>query len=830
MTNGWTDLANSDVFLIMGANPAENHPCGFKWAIEAKRNRNARMIVVDPRYTRTAATADFHVPIRAGTDLVFVGGLIFHVIENNLFARDYVLHYTNASFIVDDDFRLTEDGVFSGFDEAGSTYDRSSWNYKAHGGTSAPGALPESVPTDPTLQDPRCVFQLLRRHYSRYTPEMVERMTGVSQANFLRVAEEYAGIRRNGDMTKTGNLIYSLGWTHHSTGTQTIRTGAILQLLLGNVGRPGGGVNALRGHANVQGATDVAISWDSLPGYLKPPMAADGSFASWMKRITPTQSKPNEWASLNYWSNTPKFAVSLQKSLYGPAATAANGWCYDYMPKRPEGRGWWALAEEALAGKVDGAFCFGMNILALSACTGRAVSAFSELDWLVVCEIFPDETSEFWRAPMITPEQRAKINTTVYRLPGAGFSEKPGTMVNSGRVLQWRDAATPPVGDAKIDLEILAQIFLRVRNLYKKDGGAFPDPILNLTWDYADPERPSAEELAKELNGKALAPVTNGVRTFEAGTQLPDFSWLRDDGTTASGCWIYCGSWPETGSNAKRRGTDDPSGLGIFPNWAWSWPLNRRILYNRASCDLEGKPWDPKRAAVWWDESAGKWQGHDVLDFPVTSPPKAHMGPFIMTHEGVGRLFTPLGLLVDGPFPEHYEPLETPTENLFHPKLSANPLGKKVETPFDKFGKPSEGYSAVAFTMRLTETYHWWTKNNPANVQLAPEPYAEINDEMARDLGITGGDFIKISSARGRHICRALVTKRLAPLQINGKRLYQVGIPFSWGFRGISEDAGRTSLTLVNELTPTSYDANTRTPEYKTFLVKVEKVEKVTST
>lgn len=827
MTNTWNDFANSDVMLIIGANPAENHPCGYKWAIEAKRLRNARIIVVDPRFTRTAATADLHVPLRAGTDIAFVGGLIRYVIENNLYAREYVLNYTNASFLVNEEFHCADEGLFSGFDPAKSDYDRTTWNYQAKSGTTTSGALPENVASDPTLQDPHCVFQLLRRQFSRYTPEMVERITGVPPAKFLQVAEEFAGIRRNGDMIKTGSVIYALGWTHHSTGTQIIRCGAILQLLLGNVGRPGGGVNALRGHANVQGASDLAIEWDTLPGYLKPPSASDGSFAAWMKRTTATPSKPSEWQSMNYAGNTPRFAVSLQKALFGPAATAENGWAYDYRPKRPDGRGWWTISQETLKGKVQGGFCFGMNVLAMAPSVNRSLAAFSQLEWLVVCEIFPDETSEFWRAPGITAEQQAKIGTTVYRLPGAGFSEKPGTMTNSSRLLQWRDVANPPPGDARIDLEILAQIFWRVRQLYKTEGGVFPDPILNLTWDYADPERPSAQELAKELNGRALAPVTEGGITIPTGTQLAGFNWLRDDGSTACGCWIYCGSWPEGGAMTKRRGTEDPSGLGIYPNWAWSWPANRRVMYNRASCDPQGRPWDPKRAPVWWDEAAGRWRGYDVLDFNVMSPPKEHMGPFIMTNEGVGRLFTPLSLLVEGPFPEHYEPIESPVQNALHPAVATNPLGKKVETPFDKFGTPAEGYTAVGLTMRLTETYHFWTKNNPANVQLVPEPFAEINEQMARELGISAGDPIRISTPRGAHICRAMVTKRLPALQVDGKRLYQVGIPFSWGFRGISEDAGRTSRTLANLITPTSYDANTQTPEYKTFLVKVEKVDRI---
>jgi formate dehydrogenase major subunit len=814
MTNSWTDIANTDVMLIMGANPAENHPCGFKWALEAKRKRNARMIVVDPRFTRTAATADFHVPIRAGSDMVFVGGLISYAIENNLCAHEYVVHYTNAAFLVDPAFRLPEDGVFSGFNEKTSDYDRTTWNYQL-----LPGG---SVALDTTLQDPLCVFQLLRRHYSRYTREMVERVTGVSPAQFQRVADEFLGIRKNGDMTKTGTLIYSLGWTHHSTGTQTIRTGAMLQLLLGNIGRPGGGVNALRGHSNVQGATDLAITWDSLPGYLKQPAAGDGSFEAWMKRTTPAIAKAEDAQSLNYWSNTPRFAVSLMKALYGPAATRENGWAYDYIPKPPDGRDWWGLSQDMIQGKVRGMLCFGMNVLALMAGAHRTQAALGHLDWLAVCEIFPDETSEFWRAPGISAEG---IHTTVYRLPGVSFAEKSGTTVNSARMLQWKDAAIPPPGDARIDQEILAQLFLRVRELYRREGGQFPDPILNLTWDYRIGERPSSEELARELNGRALAEVTDepAQRKVAAGKQLPDFSWLRDDGSTASGCWIYCGSWTEDRAQTKRRGTEDPSGLGVFPNWAWAWPLNRRVLYNRASCDPSGKPWDPKRASVWWSEKDSRWLGADVPDFKVTSPPKDRMGPFIMTAEGVGRFFAPGALMLDGPFPEHYEPIEGPIPNPLHLGRSSNPLGKKIETEFDKFGKPSEGFTAVALTMRMTEHYHFWTKNNPANVQLVPEPFAEIGEEMARGLGVSGGDYIRITSARGFHICRAMVTKRLRPLKIDGKPVYQVGIPFNWGFRGISEDAGRTSRTLINHLTPTSYDVNTRTPEYKSFLVKVEK-------
>jgi formate dehydrogenase major subunit len=827
MTNSWNDLANADIFLIIGANPAENHPCGYKWVLEAKRRRNARILVVDPRFTRTAATANRYVALRAGSDIAFVGGLIRFAIENGHYNRDYLVHYTNASFLVDEQFKLPVDGLFSGFQPDRNDYDRSSWNYESKT-SGRPGILPAQVSTDPTLQHPRCVFQLLKRHYDRYTPEMVERITGAPKSEFLRVASEFTGIRAGGDMKKAGSLIYSLGWTHHEVGTQMIRCGAILQLLLGNVGRPGGGVNALRGHGNVQGATDIAVSFDNLPGYIRQPNAEDLSFENWMARITPGGTKAPGTESLNYWSNTPKFAVSLMKALFGDAATRENSWAFDYLAKPPAGPNWWSLPEVLAREKtVRGLFCFGTNLYALMSSAHRTFAGLKGLDWLVVCEIFPDETSEFWKAPHVSAEEMKNIGTTVYRLPGCSFAEKPGTMVNSSRMLEWREAAAFPPGDSKVDLQILAKIFLDVRALYNAEGGKFPEPIRNLTWEYAIPERPSAEELAKELNGRALQPLRDPATgdTLRAGDQLPAFAWIRDDGTTAAGCWIYCGSWTQAGAQTKRRDPSDPSGLGIYPNWAWTWPANRKILYNRASCDLSGKPWDSTRALVWWNAKKGVWEGPDIPDFKATSPPEERMGPFIMNPEGVGRLFTPVNALLDGPFPEHYEPVEGPIANPLHPSQSTNPLGKKPTGPFDIFGTYSQGYNAVAMTIRMTEQYHFWTKNNPMNVLLMPEPFVEISPEMASEIRVSPGNFVKVSSARGYHIARAMVTRRLKVLTVDGKRVYQVGIPFNWGFRGISEDAHRTARTLVNNITPTSCDVNVRTPEFKSFLVKVEKFE-----
>jgi formate dehydrogenase-N alpha subunit len=892
MTNGYIDIKNTDMMLIMGGNPAECHPCGFKWAVEAKRTRNAKLIVVDPRFTRTASNADLFLQIRAGTDIAFLGGLINYAIQNNRIAKDYVANYTNAAFIVKEGFQLPEDGLFSGFDPAKQTYDKSTWNYQeggdlsgmaaaaaaaasaANGGHSdvkaqdsqkpsssktggkatgaeggmgqghqaggpvgakateskagapPPPALPPNTAYDLTLQHPRCVFQLLKKQYSRYTPEMVERITGIPRDQFLKAADLFTSVRKDGDMKKVGTIIYAVGWTQHTFGTQIIRTAAMTQLLLGNVGRAGGGVNALRGHSNIQGATDMAGIFDILPGYLKMPNPAlDLTFKDYIERTTPKASKPSQWDSFNYWSNTPKFAVSFLKTMYGDHATKENDWAFHYLPKIDRNYGWVQIWDDMYRGKIKGLFAFGMNGVMIGPDSQKNIDALKKADWLVVCEIYPDETSEFWKSPGITADEMKNIKTTVYRLPGAGFAEKDGTFVNSQRWLQWKNIALPPPGNAKVDQEILARIFLNVRELYKKEGGKFPDPILNLAWGYTNPNNPSLSEVAKEINGKALAdledPKTN--QQIKAGQQLPGFAWLKDDGTTTSGNWLYCGSWTEAGAQTQRRGTDDPSGLGIYQNWAWSWPANRRVLYNRASCDPSGKPWDPSRAQVWWSESGQKWAGNDVPDFKADSNPKDHMGPFVMIPEGVGRLFVPLGALADGPFPEHYEPIESPIANPLHPKQSNNPVVKKYTTPMDKYGTGDQGFNIVCTTYRLTEHYHYWTKNNPVNVELVPEPFVEIPVELADELGIKGGEKIKVSSARAQYVAKAMVTRRIKPMQIDGKKTYQVGIPIHWGYRGISEDAGRTNLNPVNLLTPTVIDPNAYTPEFKGFLVKIEK-------
>ena len=845
MTNGWVDIKNTDMMLIMGGNPAENHPCGFKWAIEAKRNRNAKMIVVDPRFTRTAAVADQFLQIRAGSDIALLGAFINYTLQNDRVNHEYLVNYTNASFIIKEGFKLPDDGLYSGWDSEKHTYDKSTWNYEGGGVAKAtpvaahqeatehgypaasapPPALPENIAYDPTLQHPRCVYQLLKQQYSRYTPEIVERITGIPKDQIVKAADLFTSVRKDGATKQVATIIYAVGWTQHSSGTQTIRGACMLQLLMGNVGRAGGGVNALRGHSNIQGATDMAGIFDILPGYLKVPTPKDTDLKSYLTRITPKAAKPGEWESFNYWSNTPRFAVSFLKAMYGNAATKDNDFAFHYLPKVDRNYSWTEIWNDMFEGKVQGIFAFGMNGVAIGPNSEKNINALKKADFLVVCEIYPDETSEFWRAPGITPEEMKQINTTVYRLPGAGFAEKDGTFVNSARWLQWKYAAVPPPGEAKLDQEILARIFLKIRDLYKQEGGRFPDPILNASWNYTNPYNPSLAEVAKELNGKAIGDVTDDATqtTIKAGQQLPGFGFLRDDGSTMCGNWIYSGSWTEAGPMIQRRGTEDPSGMGVYPNWAWSWPANRRVLYNRASCDLNGKPWDPTRALVWWNESTKKWGGNDVPDFKADSAPTEHMGPFIMNPEGVGRIFVPLGMVADGPFPEHYEVFESPTQNLLHPQQNHNPVAIQLKSSADKLGTVAEGYNLVCTTYRLTEMYHYWTKNNPMNVQLQPEPFVEIPAELADEMGIRGGEKVKVTSARSFYIAKAMVTRRIKPMLIDGKKTYQIGIPIHWGYRGIAEDEGRTAKTLANQLSPAVIDPNAFTPEFKGFLVKLEK-------
>jgi formate dehydrogenase major subunit len=812
MTNHWRDIKNADLILINGANPAEAHPVGFQWFMRAKldpargpgKGGGAKMIHADPRFSRTSAVSDIYLRIRTGTDVAYFGGLSNYVLQRNLHHADYVKNYTNASFIVKDSYHF-KDGLFSGYDPAKRTYDVDTWAYE----TGADGFAHR----DNTLQHPRCVFQLLKKHYSRYTPEMVSTITGIPQADFLKVAEL---VGEMGRPDKVMTVVYAVGLTQHTTGGQLIRSGAVLQLLLGNMGRPGGGMNAERGHANIQGNTDHAISWETLPGYLKIPAPGQKNIADYVAASAPKKSDPHSWNYLG--TNYTKFTVSLLKAWYGSAATKDNDFAFNYIPKPLGNSSWLTIFDRALQGKMQGVVLSGMTATSIGPDSNQILQALSKLKWLVVMDPFPTTSSEFWHGPGMTP---ASVQTEVFMLPATHWIEKDGSFVNSGRWMQWKDQVVPPQGGARHDHWITAEIFQRVKALYQKNGGKFPDPIMHLTMDYKDPHKPTLDEIAKEINGKDV----------KSGKQLATFAKLADDGTTSSGDWIYTGSYTEKGNLSKRRdgvqdpAKNDPTGMGFYPNWAWSWPLNRRVLYNRASADLDGKPWDPKRPGIAWNGS--KWVG-DVPDYPPKMNPKDPKAwlPFIMNGEGGGRLFS--SSMADGPFPEHYEPVESPVKNALHPDTSASPVAflyDKAAGRENRFGTPDE-YPIIATTYRLTEHEHYLTQQVPHLVQLAPEPFVEMPTGLAKEKNIKTGDMVRVSSKRGKMEVRAIVTNRVGQLDLGDKKAWQVGIPIHWGFVGIAAEQHpeRSMLWLANALTPFVGDASARTPETKAFLVAIEKM------
>jgi formate dehydrogenase major subunit len=800
MTNGWVDIGNTDVALVMGGNPAENHPCGFKWVIEAKKRRDAKLVVVDPRFNRTAAVADHFVQIRAGTDIAFLGGVINYALQNKRYHEEYLKLFTNAPFIIKDGLKLPEDdGLFSGFDEKKKVYDKSSWAYEMD---------KEFAKVDPTLDHPRCVFQLLKKHYNRYTPEMVSKITGCSVEAFKKAADI---ITSTYTADRAGTVIYALGWTHHSTGVQMIRAGAVMQLVLGNIGRPGGGMNALRGHANIQGATDMNQT-HTLPGYLKMPVPAWQTLKEFNEATTPKALRPN---SMNYWQNTPKFMTSFLKAMYGKNATKENDFAYHYLPKMTGNHSYVYAFDDMYKGVVKGLVSFGMNPVNNLPNATKTIAAMAKLDWLVMVENFENEASIFWKAPKemggLAPEQ---VKTEVFMLPAANFAEKDGTFTNSARWLQWKYKAIDAPGQAKPDMEILARIFLKVRELYQKDGGKFPEPILQLTWDYGNPLSPTSEEVAREINGKTFADQVDDKTkqvTLKAGSLVPGFGALKDDGSTSCGNWLHSGYFNEAGNNAARRSTADPTGLGMYHNWGFSWPANRRVMYNRASADGEGKPWDSRRAGIKWNGE--RWVG-DVPDYKVDSAPKDGLGAFIMLGEGVAKLYAVD--FAEGPFPEHYEGYETPVENALHPKVTSNPTAKVMSTDKDVFGK-ADKFPIVCTTYRLTEHFHYWTKHIKRLNQTQPEFFVEIPEDLAKEKGIKNEQMVKVSSARGAITGKAMVTKRIKSMTIDGKKVYQIGFPIHWGF------AGQSTGPLANLLTPTVLDANSSMPEYKTFLVNLEK-------
>lgn len=820
MTNTFCDMQNSDFILVMGGNPAEAHPVGFKWVIEAKKKRGTKLIVCDPRFNRTASVADHYLPIRSGSDIAFLGAVINWLIENDKIQWEYVKAYTNASFIVDERYDFHE-GLFSGhadFKNPEGTsqselpnngeiaaYDNTSWTYE----------LDENgfAKVDPTMQHPRSVWQLMKKHYSRYTPEMMTKITGTPIEDFLMVCK---ALGETSAPNKSGTILYALGWTQHTYGAQNIRTMAMIQLMLGNIGVAGGGVNALRGHSNIQGLSDLGVLSTSLPGYLVlPNERAHPTFKDYLEKQTPKSFRPGQ---LNYWSNTPKFMVSLLKWFWGDKATKENDWGYDWLPKWHKMYDTLQLTESIWQGEMTGLLVQGFNIATSYADANRVTEAFSKLKWMVVMDPLNTETATFWENHGEHHDvDPSKIMTTVFRLPTPCFAEENGSIVNSSRWLQWHWAGANPPGEALPDLEILAGIHLRLKKLYREEGGKSPEPILNLDWQYKVDHSPTPEEMAQEFNGRALEDVKDdkGNVIVPKGQLLDGFSQLRDDGTTSCATWIFSGAWTKNGNQMARRDNTD-TGLGNTPGWAWAWPANRRVLYNRASCDPSGKPWDPHRVLIHWDGK--KWTGADVADFKADEPPSTAMNPFIMNEEGVGRFFC-ARKLVDGPFPESYEPMESPIgTNLLHPKVVHSPAVRLFDSVKDRLGKKEE-FPYVGTTYRLTEHFQFWTKSVRLLMIAQPEQFVEISEELASQKGIKKGDWVKVSSIRGHVKAKAVVTKRMRTLEVNGQPLHQVGIPLHGGWVNVS---GRGQF-LNNILTPHVGDCNTQTPEYKTFLVNIEK-------
>ena len=818
MTNGWCDIKNADVILAMGGNPAENHPVGFKWFIEAKKTRGAKLVVVDPRFTRTASVADYYAPIRPGSDIAFLLGIIRYALETGRYHQEYVKIHTNGPFLVKNTYGFN-DGLFSGWDPATKQYVKDGWGYDADLKSQAYGV-------DYTMQNPQCVLQLLKRHVDRYTPEMVERICGTPKDEFLKVAEM---VTSSGNAAKAGTITYALGWTQHSTAVQIIRAAAMLQLLLGNVGRPGGGVNAFRGHSNIQGATDTAGNTEILPGYLKTPTGQFQTLADYYGAAVPLTLNKMAWSTMNYWVNYPKFMVSLLKALWGNNATKDNDWGYAWMPKIDGNYSWMYIFDDMYRGYStrlgakepgpEGFITFGMNPVGLGPNSKKMIAALSKLKWMVVVENVETETATFWKAPKeYGGGNPSQIQTEVFMLPAANFAEKDGTFTNSARWMQWKWKALDPPGKSKADQEIVARILLAVQNLYRKEGGVVPEPVLNVSWSYANPVNPDLNEVLKEMSGKALGDIkdpkdpTKILKT--AGQQLDGFGQLQDDGSTMCGNWLHSGVYTEAGNLAQRRSNADPMGLGMYHNWGFSWPANRRVMYNRASADANGQPWDATRVGIRWDGT--KWTG-DVPDMKPDAPPGT-FGAFIMLPEGVGRLYAPG--LNDGPFPEHYEAVEAAIDNPLHPKVTSNPTALIFNSDKDPLGKRDQ-FPIVCTTYRLTEHFHYWTKHQEGGVlnELQPGFFVEIPEGLAKQKGIANGSKVKVTSARGSIEGMAMVTNRLPALKIDGKEVPHIGFPIHWGYAAAKGHEG----PLANFLTPSAGDPNTWTPEYKTFLVQLDK-------
>lgn len=836
MTNHFIDFKNADVILVMGANPAENHPISMKWILKAVE-KGAKLIVVDPRFTRTATKAHVYAPMRSGTDIAFLGGMIRYIIDNSLYFKEYVVKYTNASYLVNPEYKGPGElnGLFSGYDEKTRKYDKKTWSFQMD-----ENGVPKK---DPSLTNPNCVFQVMKKHYSRYTLDKVSSITGTPKEKLLEVYKTYGS---TGKPNRVGTELYAMGWTQHTVGTQNIRAMTIIQLLLGNVGMAGGGINALRGESNVQGSTDQGLLFHILPGYLPVPTAAVTDLKTYIEKHTPKTKEPK---SVNWWSNRNKYITSYLKAIYGNKSTKDNDFGYSWLPKLDEGMNasWLILFDKMLQGKFEGFFAWGMNPACSGANSNKTRTALSKLKWMVNVNLFDNETGSFWRGPGMNPKD---IQTEVFMLPCASSIEKEGSISNSGRWAQWRYKAIAPIGESKPDAEIINELYFKVKKLYQTQGGKFPEPILNLTWNYGakDAEGKIKEvnihKIAMEINGYYLedivdTKVTPAKHIGKKGELCTNFVSLQADGKTSCGNWIYSGSYTHKDGKIinmmARRGKKDIGGLGMFPEWSWCWPINRRIIYNRASVNPDGNPWDPKRTVIKWNpnkldpitkKTAPGWDG-DIPDGPAP-PYSAQNGkfPFIMRVDGMGALFGPG--LAEGPFPEHYEALECPLQENIMSKQRINPT---IKLFFDKGKGAAEDiyyscdvrYPYVASTYRVSE--HWqsgvMTRHEPWLLEMMPQQFVEMSEELAKEKGIKSGDKTKVKSGRGEVVAVAVVTRRLKPFKIGGTTVHQVGLPWCFGWQYPEDGSGGDSANL---LTPTIGDANTMIPESKAFMVDVEKI------
>ncbi len=797
MTNHWIDLKNAKAFLIEGSNAAENHPMAMKWVMEAKNN-GAKIIHVDPRFTRTSAVADIFVRIRPGTDIAFLNSIINYILTEKLYDEDFVLNHTNALMIVNEEFDF-RNGLFSGYDSESLSYNNKSWGYTLND---------EKKPVrGQSLDDPRCVFSKIKEFFKRYDFKTASAITGASEEEIKKVADTLVEYR-------PGTVMYALGMTQHTVGVQNIRSFGVLQLLLGNVGKPGAGINALRGEPNVQGSTDMACLFGYLPGYLGYPNHNVQDINTWT-------------TSSGTFRRT--FLINLLKAWFGEHAQAENDYCFNLLPKKNGKANYsvFSFFEKALEGQVKFLFTVGQNPLVTQPNLNLVQAGLEKMEMVVVQDLFETETAAFWEErPGVDPKT---IDTEVIFLPAASFLEREGSLINSGRMVQWRYTGIEPVGESKPDLEIIDLIFRKVRELYAGSTDKKDEILKKATWDYDNSDNITfAEEVLKEINGY----------NFVTGELLKGIGELKPDGTTSSGCWVYPGVYANNQNNTKRKDNQtDPSGLGIYPGFAWSWPGNMKVLYNRASCDANGRPYDQERAVIWWDEGKGVWTGYDTPDVPnAADGPTTANGkrPFRMSGEGVGRLLSgfyqdPLpdsalprdssSTPADGPLPEFYEPVESPTTNILHPEVQYNPCVKYPRVEGRQPIGTIKDYPYVLCTSSLTE--HWCagsvTRNIPWLNELYPEPIAEISKTLADELGVKNGEEVKVWSARGEVIVKAHVTSRMKRMLIDGKEVEVVWMPYNWGHKGLSRKPSTNLLTID------AGDPNTFIQETKACLINMSK-------